>query len=83
MARVLLDHVVRADEDGLGDREPQGLGGLEVHDQLEAGGLLHRRDRREPSRAARPSLSRPEGKANIRPLRLIWPPREGEGERRG
>ena len=35
-----LDHLVGADEDGLREGEAQGLGGLEVEDQLEARGLL-------------------------------------------
>ena len=36
-----LDHVIRPDEDGLGEREAEGLGGLEVEDQIEARGLLY------------------------------------------
>src|SRR5262245_1630153 len=37
----LPDHLVRLEEKGRGDRETQGLGGLEVDDQLELRGLLH------------------------------------------
>ena len=36
-----MDHLVRQAEDGSWDRETQGLGGLEVDDQLELGRLLH------------------------------------------
>src|SRR2546422_3281248 len=38
----LLDHLVRLEEDGRGDGEPQGFRGLEIDDQLELRGLLHR-----------------------------------------
>jgi len=37
---VLLDHLVGAQQDRFGDRNAQGLGGLEVDDQLEFGWLL-------------------------------------------
>src|SRR5262249_29849765 len=37
----LLDDLVSSDEDGLRDRQTQGLGGLDVDGQLEFGGLLH------------------------------------------
>jgi hypothetical protein len=36
------DHLGRLDEEGWRDRQAQGLGGLQVDDQLEGGGLLHR-----------------------------------------
>jgi len=36
------DHLVRLEEDDRGDGEPEGLGGLEVDDQLKFRGLLHR-----------------------------------------
>src|SRR6266540_2803358 len=38
----LLEHLVRLEKDGRGNREAEGLGGLEVNDQLEFRGLLHR-----------------------------------------
>src|SRR6185295_18285009 len=37
-----LDHLIRPLEERLGDRQAEGLGGLEVDDQLELGGLLDR-----------------------------------------
>src|SRR5438445_586450 len=37
----LLEHLVRLEEDGWGNRQAEGLGGLEVDDQLELRGLLH------------------------------------------
>ena len=42
----LLDHLVRLEEEGRGDREPERLGGLEIDAQLEFHGLLHRQVRR-------------------------------------
>jgi hypothetical protein len=36
----LLDNFVRPQEEPRRDRQPQDLGGLEVDDQLELGGLL-------------------------------------------
>jgi len=41
----LLDHLVRLEEHGWGNGEAEGLGRLEVDDQLELGGLLHGRGR--------------------------------------
>src|SRR5882724_2458815 len=38
---TLLDHLVRLEENGWGNGEAEGLGGLEVDHQLEFGGLLH------------------------------------------
>src|SRR5262245_49726539 len=38
--RALLDHVVGPKEHRLRDRQAEGLGGLEVDDELELGGLL-------------------------------------------
>src|SRR5262245_65611176 len=38
----LLDDLVRSGQDRLRDREPQRLRGLEIDDQLELRGLLHR-----------------------------------------
>ena len=38
----LLDHLVRLEEKRRGDREPERLGGLEIDNQLEFHGLLHR-----------------------------------------
>jgi hypothetical protein len=35
------DDLVRLEEEGRGNGEAQGLGGLEVDDQLERGGLFH------------------------------------------
>src|SRR5262249_48178375 len=37
----LLDHLIGQDEERRGERDPEGLGGLEVEDQLELRGLLH------------------------------------------
>ena len=36
----LLDHLVGPPQHRLRDRQPQRLGGLEIDDQLELGGLL-------------------------------------------
>jgi len=36
----LLDHAIRPKQDRLWDRQPQGLGRLEVYHQLELRGLL-------------------------------------------
>jgi len=44
--RSLLDHLRRLEEDGLRDGQAKGLGGLEVDDELEGGGPLHRQVRR-------------------------------------
>ena len=38
----LLDHLIGQEEQGGGHRDPERLGGLEVDDQLELRGLLHR-----------------------------------------
>src|SRR6266851_1189428 len=38
----LLDHLIRPQQERLGDREAEGLGGLEVDDQLERRRLLDR-----------------------------------------
>ena len=38
----LLDDLVGSDEDGLRDRQPESLGGLEVDDQFELDWLLDR-----------------------------------------
>jgi hypothetical protein len=40
MMAGLSDHLGRLEEDGWGNGQPQGLGGLQVDDQLERGGLL-------------------------------------------
>jgi hypothetical protein len=37
----LLDHLVRQDQKGRRYRDPKGLSGLEVNDELELHGLLH------------------------------------------
>ena len=37
---ALLDHLIRPLQQRLGDRQAEGLGGLEVDDQLELRGLL-------------------------------------------
>src|SRR5712691_11000273 len=37
----LLEHLVRLYQERRGERDPEGLGGLEVDDQLELRGLLH------------------------------------------
>jgi hypothetical protein len=39
--RGLADHLARLEEERWGNGEAEGLGGLEVDDQLERGGLLH------------------------------------------
>jgi hypothetical protein len=36
----LLDHLVRLQDDGLRNRQPEGFGGLEVDDQFEPRGLF-------------------------------------------
>src|SRR5215472_1506448 len=41
-AASLLDHLIRPQEERLRDRQSEGLGGLEVDDELELGGLLYR-----------------------------------------
>src|SRR5262249_52346585 len=41
MMADLSDHLGRLEEDSRGNREAEGLGGLEVDDQLELRGLLH------------------------------------------
>ena len=46
----LLENLVRPDEHGLRDGEAQGLGGLEVDDQLESGGRVCHHVEREASR---------------------------------
>jgi hypothetical protein len=38
----LLDYLVRQHQERRGKRDPEGLGCLQVEDQLELGGLLHR-----------------------------------------
>jgi len=38
--RRLLNHLIRPPHERLGDRQPERLGGLEIDDQLELGGLL-------------------------------------------
>src|SRR5438445_2462137 len=38
--RKLFDHLIRPQQQRLRDRQPERLGGLEVDDQLELGGLL-------------------------------------------
>src|SRR5438046_2762418 len=43
---LLLDHLIRQDEERRGERDPEGVGRLQVEDQLELGGLLHRQVRR-------------------------------------
>jgi hypothetical protein len=43
-----LDHLIRPVEGGLGNGEPEGLGGLEVDDQLKLGRL-----RQKPSMGTR------------------------------
>src|SRR5215813_14130804 len=42
----LPDHLVRLEEERRGDREAEGLGGLQVDDKLELHGLLHGQVRR-------------------------------------
>src|SRR5262252_5692212 len=42
---VLLDHLIRQDEERRGERDPEGVGRLQAEHQLELGGLLHRRVR--------------------------------------
>jgi hypothetical protein len=42
---ALFDDLVRSQEQRLGNREAERLGGLEVDDKLELGGLLHRKIR--------------------------------------
>ena len=37
---MLLDHLIRPLQERRWDRQAEGLGGLEVDDQLERGGLL-------------------------------------------
>src|SRR5262245_66262045 len=37
----LLDHLVRPEKELRRNRDPEGLGGLEIDDQLEPHGLLH------------------------------------------
>jgi hypothetical protein len=39
---ALFDHLIRPLQERLGDREAEGLGGLEVDDQFELGGLFDR-----------------------------------------
>jgi len=39
----LLDHLIRPLQERLRHRQAEGFGGLEVDDQLELGGLLHRK----------------------------------------
>jgi len=39
---ALFDHLIRPLQERLGDGQAEGLGGLEVDDQLELGGLLDR-----------------------------------------
>jgi hypothetical protein len=41
-AETLLNHLVGPDEDGLGERDSQGLGRFQIDRQLEARGLLNR-----------------------------------------
>src|SRR5438132_7531741 len=41
-----LDYLVRPQQQRLRNRQPEGLGGLEIDDQLELRGLLHRKIRR-------------------------------------
>jgi hypothetical protein len=36
------DHLIRLEQDRRGNREPEGVGSLEVDDQLKLGGLLDR-----------------------------------------
>jgi len=44
--RLSLDDIVRPYQQRLWNGEPQGLGGLEVEDQIELGRLLDRQIRR-------------------------------------
>src|SRR5262245_31599597 len=41
----LLDHLIRQDEERRGERDPEGVGRLQVEHQVELGGLLHRQVR--------------------------------------
>src|SRR6266851_2810252 len=41
LARILLDHLIRPLEERRRDREAKGLGGLQVDDQRELGGLFY------------------------------------------
>jgi hypothetical protein len=36
------EHLIRLEEEGRGDREAQGFGGLQINGKLELDGLLHR-----------------------------------------
>src|SRR2546427_198609 len=38
---TLLDHLVRPEQEGLRNGQPNGFGRLEIDHQLELGGLLH------------------------------------------
>ena len=49
---LLLDNFVRPQEERRRDRQPQDLGGLEVDDQLELGGLLESETGRTPHEKA-------------------------------
>src|SRR5260370_982275 len=42
LARILLDYLIRPLQERRRDRQSESLGGLEVDDQLELGGLLDR-----------------------------------------
>ena len=46
ISRLSLDEFVGPDENGLGNREPKRLRGLEIDDQVELGGLLDGKIRR-------------------------------------
>jgi hypothetical protein len=63
------DHLVRLEKDRWGDGKAQGVGGLEVDDQLEFGGLLYRQVIR---------LSAPQDFVHLGGDMLIGPP-PGEG----
>ena len=40
---ALLDHLIRPPQQRRRDRQTEGLGGLEIDDQLKLGGLLNRK----------------------------------------
>src|SRR5262245_11033741 len=57
----LFDDVVRAQQERLRNREAEGLGGLQVDNQLDLGRLLDRKIARPPGRARLAMRPRPTG----------------------